>query len=111
MRQIEKDIIRAVKLRKNLTKGNSSVSCTGKGVEVRLHGHLIFSQSFKTGKATASSCGWQTNTTKSRLNALLGTFCDVGIQQKDFVWSVLEWTKDGWERTGLFTDGMSFEVN
>jgi hypothetical protein len=35
--------------------------------------------------------GWQSNTTKSRLNALINEFCNAftdGVFQKDFVWYV-----------------------
>ena len=35
--------------------------------------------------------GWQSNTTKSRLNALINEFCDAvtdGIFQKDYLWFI-----------------------
>ena len=50
--------------------------------------------------------GWQSNTTKSRLNAIINEFCDAftdGVFQKDFQWFVRDnnVTKD-------FTNGYIF---
>ena len=57
--------------------------------EVRLHGHLIAWYDHSNGKLALSSCGWETVTTKSRLNALLyETFTGHKIIQKDFAWYV-----------------------
>ena len=43
----------------------------------------------KFGDLWLSSCGWETNTTKSRLNAILDTFLHgASIFQKDFQWYV-----------------------
>lgn len=47
-----------------------------------LHGNTIAILYHPTNKLMISSCGWQTNTTKERLNALKG----VRIHQKNFVW-------------------------
>jgi hypothetical protein len=111
MSKIEEEIIRAVKYRNNFTKGNSSVCCTEWSIKVRLHGNLIFKQDLKTGTAEISSCGWESNTTKSRLNALLGTFCDLGVRQKNYVWELIKWTKDGWIFDQKFEDGLVVEIN
>ena len=34
------------------------------------------------------SCGWYTNTTKSRLNAILSSLCGVTIAQKKGIWYI-----------------------
>ena len=53
--------------------------------EVRLHGHLIAWYRHDDNTVGISSCGYETNTTKSRLNAILSTFYSgVGIFQKNW---------------------------
>jgi hypothetical protein len=51
-----------------------------------LHGNciatLIFDATNKRNMLTINNCGWQSNTTKERLNALTG----VRIVQKNFTW-------------------------
>ena len=57
--------------------------------EVRLHGNLIAWYDHNKQSLGISSCGYETNTTKSRLNALLyETFTGNKIVQKDFTWYV-----------------------
>ena len=57
-----------------------------KTIEVRLHNNLI--ASINNNQITISSCGWNTSTTKSRLNALLREFANTSIYQKNRVWYV-----------------------
>jgi len=49
-----------------------------------LHGNMIAEKhtNKRVSKLRISTCGWNTNTTKERLNALEG----VSITQKNFVW-------------------------
>ena len=57
--------------------------------EVRLHGNLIAWYDHTKQSLGISSCGYETNTTKSRLNALLyETFTGNKVVQKDFTWYV-----------------------
>ena len=91
MRKIETQMNQAVANNKSWQSGNTSVSFneeTGESI-VRLHGNKIavigddFLQIFDG--------GWQTNTTKSRLNALIERFCNAvtdGVFQKDFQWYI-----------------------
>ena len=55
---------------------------------VYLHGNLI--ATVTDNDMTIYDGGWQTNTTKSRLNALCDEFCvsGEGVFQKDFTWYV-----------------------
>ena len=55
---------------------------------VYLHGNLI--ATVTDNDMTIYDGGWQSNTTKSRLNALCDYFCIAGegVFQKDFVWYV-----------------------
>ena len=57
--------------------------------EVRLHGNLIAWYDHTKQSLGISSCGWETVTTKSRLNAILSTFYrGVGIFQKNYQWFI-----------------------
>ena len=74
----------------NWQSGNTSVHFNEEsGVSVvRLHGNKIAEVS--DNDMTIFDGGWQSNTTKSRLNALCEEFCIAGegVFQKDFVWYV-----------------------
>ncbi len=90
MRKIEQEMNAAISNNLNWQKDNTSVTYDPETNEsiVRLHGNTIaivgddFVQIFDG--------GWQTNTTKSRLNALCDEFCIAGegVFQKDFKWYV-----------------------
>ncbi len=92
MRKIESQMCHAVRQRYEFAKDNTAVSIDRSGerpvAEVRLHGNLI--ARIGDGFMQLSSAGWETVTTKSRLNALLreGVWGGTGhgIFQKDFYW-------------------------
>jgi len=91
MRQIEKQMNFAVSNKGNWSGSNTSVSYhpTEHLSEVRLHGHLIAWYDHSKNTLGISSCGWTTNTTKSRLNALLyELFYGVSVFQKNWEWFV-----------------------
>ena len=81
---------RAIQKNINWQSGNTSVHFNEEsGVSVvRLHGNKIAEVS--DNDMTIFDGGWQSNTTKSRLNALCEEFCIAGegVFQKDFVWYV-----------------------
>ena len=90
MRKIESQMCAAVQSNKDWKNGNTSVHFdpeTGVSV-VRLHGNKIAEVS--DNDMTIFDGGWQSVTTKSRLNALCDYFCidGEGIFQKDFKWFV-----------------------
>ena len=90
MRKIESQMCAAVQKNIDWQSGNTSVHFdpeTGVSV-VRLHGNKIAEVSDTD--MTIFDGGWQTVTTKSRLNALCDYFCisGEGIFQKDFKWFV-----------------------
>ena len=95
MRQIERQMNFALSNKGNFSSSNTSVSYhpSENLSEVRLHGHLIAWFDHTKQTLAISSCGWQTNTTKSRLNALLYEF-NTGIRvfQKNFDWFVTDFT-------------------
>ena len=90
MRKIESQMCAAVQGNKDWQSGNTSVHFDAEsGVSVvRLHGNKI--AEIDDTSMTIFDGGWQTTTTKSRLNALCQEFCIAGegVFQKDFKWFV-----------------------
>ena len=92
MRKIEQEMNRAIRYRRNFSKANTSVRCfktngVTTDVDVFLHGNHIASLDTATNQLTIKDGGWQSVTTKSRLNAILDEFVpSMGIFQKDWVW-------------------------
>ena len=79
MRKIEQEMNAAIRYRRNFSKANTSVRCfktngVTTDVDVFLHGNHIASLDTATHKLTIKDGGWQSVTTKSRLNALLDEF-------------------------------------
>ena len=90
MRKIEQQMNDAVANNKNWQSANTSVHFNEEnGVSiVRLHGNKIAEVSDTD--MTIFDGGYQSTTTKSRLNALCTEFCidGEGVFQKDFAWYV-----------------------
>lgn len=90
MRKIEQQMCAAVQSNSDWQSANTSVHFDPEsGVSVvRLHGNKIAEVDDTT--MTIFDGGWQTTTTKSRLNALCQEFCidGEGVFQKDFKWFV-----------------------
>ena len=87
MRKIEMMMNSAIRYRKNFSSGNTTVRAFRESVDVYLHGNHIASLDTATHELTLKDGGWQSNTTKSRLNALLDEFVpSMGIFQKDWTW-------------------------
>ena len=84
MRQIERQMNEAILNGKDFRKDNTEVINIRGNAFVYLHGNHI-----ATVGDTLDICdaGWQTVTTKSRLNALLNEFADgCYVFQKNFAW-------------------------
>ena len=93
MRKIEMEMNSAIRYRRNFSKANTSVRCFKNrngittDVDVFLHGNHIASLDTASNQLTIKDGGWQSVTTKSRLNALLDEFApSMGIFQKDWIW-------------------------
>ena len=93
MRKIESQMNAALANSKNWQSGNTSVSFNEENNTsvVRLHGNKIA----VLGEDFLEICdgGWQTTTTKSRLNAIINEFCNGvtdGVFQKDFQWYITD---------------------
>ena len=94
-RIIEQNMIRAINYECDWRKDNTSVEVIHHGIrgthsyqkeiQVKLHGHTI-ARIFPGDRMILSSCGWETKTTKSRLNTILHHYNKPGIYQERFVW-------------------------
>ena len=81
MRKITEESINAFLNRTNFSKANMEVIHEDEETRLKLHGNTIaildeFNELFIT------NCGWESHTTKERLNALP----NVSIRQKNFEW-------------------------
>ena len=88
MRKIETEMNAAIASGTNWSKANTSVTFEGEVAEVRLHGNLI--AKIGEGFIELFDGGWQTTTTKSRLNAILSENGLPGerVFAKQFEWFV-----------------------
>ena len=102
MRKIERQMNSALHAKKNWAGSNTTVTyndltnCSS----VLLHGHQIATLDHHSNALKLSSCGYQTNTTKSRLNALLSEFkygCRVFQKQWDWYLQNVNQTVDFWD--------------
>ena len=110
MRKIEREMQSAITGLSNgqtWRKSNTEVAKNSEGdTSIYLHGNRIaFVSSF--GDITLSSCGWDTVTTKSRLNAILDTFLHgFHVWQKDFTWYIGNTGNCGaYKNADVFFDG------
>jgi len=106
MRKIEKQMNDAIANNKDWQSANTSVHYNEEnGVSVvRLHGNKI--AEVGDNYLQIFDGGWQSVTTKSRLNALINRFCDSltdGVFQKDYQWFINDnkVTRD-WEQGYIF---------
>ena len=73
------------------SSGNTTVVQHRNEMEVFLHGNHIATLCKISMDLRIFDGGWQSNTTKSRLNALLEEFADsYKVIQKDFTWYVVD---------------------
>ena len=91
MRKIETQMCSAVQNSQNWSNANTSVSFNEEDNVsiVRLHGNKI--ATVGDDYVEIFDGGYQSNTTKSRLNAIINEFCEPttdGIFQKDYTWYV-----------------------
>ena len=104
MRKIERAMNFAISNKGNWSSSNTQVTFNDSTncSSVFLHGHNIATVDHSTNAVKVSSCGWQTVTTKSRLNAILSEVkygCSVFQKQWNWYVSFRGQTQD-------FMDGM-----
>jgi hypothetical protein len=71
MRVIEKKMVKAVTNKGKMSTTNTKVETLNEVTKVTLHGNMIAEIDWSEKLMFLSNCGWQTPTTKSRLNAIL----------------------------------------
>ncbi len=81
MRKITQESVNAFYNRAKFNKGNMTVTESFGVIYLRLHGNII-AELYNTGVVKICDGGWQSNTTKERLNGLHG----VSVVQKNFQW-------------------------
>ena len=93
MRKIEQSMLFAINNKGNWRSSNTEVVRTfNSHSNVYLHGNHIATVK-DNGDVSISNAGWRTNTTKSRLNAIINEFLDGtknGVYQKDHCWYVID---------------------
>ena len=108
MRKIEEQMNMAIRSRKNWSGSNTTVTCFKENVvttevNVMLHGNCIAWFDTASNDFNISSAGWETVTTKSRLNAILEEFApERRVFQKNWQWFV----SDFLGMAEPFVDGM-----
>ena len=104
MRKIETQMNNAIKSQKNWAGSNTTVITEDDISTVMLHGNHIATYNHDTKELTLFDGGWQSNTTKSRLNALCNEFAiGFGVFQKNFNWFISDFSDDKKD----FTDGIT----
>ena len=88
MRKIERQMNQAIRSGNNFSSSNTTVKhCWDNEADVYLHGNHI--ATVKSNSIIIKDGGWQSNTTKSRLNALLDEFSyGMRVFQKNYEWFV-----------------------
>ena len=87
MRKIEAKMNKAMRHFLPFSSGNTTVVQNDRDMDVFLHGNHIATLCKISMDLRIFDGGWQSNTTKSRLNALLDEFGGGDrVIQKDFVW-------------------------
>ena len=87
MRKIEQQMNSAIRYRRNWAGSNTMVRVSREVIEVFLHGNHIASVDTATNQLQIFDGGWQSVTTKSRLNALLDEFADgARVIQRNYTW-------------------------
>ena len=91
MRKLEQQMNSAIRGQRNWAGSNTTVFTSDNGLEstVYLHGNHIATFFHDTRELQIFDGGWQSVTTKSRLNALLSEFKPAfGVFQKNWTWYV-----------------------
>ena len=107
MRKIEQQMNRAIRFGQNFTSANTTVTHTATGAQVYLHGNHIATVK-QNSDVILFDGGWQSNTTKSRLNAICYEFCTgFRVLQKNWEWFVSDFGGNRKE----FADGITVNYN
>jgi len=93
--KITMDSVHAFVAGRPFRRENMEVTVNNGNATLRLHGNIIALRDFEDGKVYIRNCGWETNTTKMRLNYLLYAYnSTLKITQKNWIWYL---GKDQWD--------------
>ena len=93
MRKIETQMNNAIKSQKNWAGSNTTVITEDNESRVMLHGNHIATYNHTLKELELFDGGWQSNTTKSRLNALCAEFAmGFNVFQKNFNWFISDFS-------------------
>ena len=93
MRKIEKQMNTAIWSKTNWAGSNTTVITEDDISTVMLHGNHIATYYHNTKELALFDGGWQSNTTKSRLNALCREFAmGFGVFQKNWEWFISDFS-------------------
>ena len=119
MRKLETNMNNAIRAKKNFSSSNTTVKTTSffdndvycEESEVFLHGNHIATYNHVTKELSLFDGGWQSNTTKSRLNALCYEFATgFGVFQKNWDWFVSDFDNknviDFFNGVTVYSDGV-----
>ena len=110
MRKIETEMNNAVR-NKIAWSNNNTLTTFDNTIEncfVYLHGNHIATYNYEDKELTLFDGGWQSNTTKSRLNALCNEFATgFSVFQKNWDWFISDYQKTVVD----FTDGITVNYN
>lgn len=84
MRKITEQALNAFVEGRNFKKANMEVAVVGDNVYMYLHQNCIAKRDGET--VQISNAGWESPTTKERLNALTDYYGEFKIYQKNYVW-------------------------
>ena len=108
MRKIETQMNNAIKSQTNWAGSNTTVITEDNISTVMLHGNHIATYYHDKKELSLFDGGWQSNTTKSRLNALCYEFATgFGVFQKNWEWFVSDFSNNKKE----FADGITVNFN
>ena len=108
MRQIEKNMNSAIWSKKNWAGSNTTVITEDNISTVMLHGNHIATYYHDTKELALFDGGWQSNTTKSRLNALCQEFATgYKVFQKNWDWFVADFHGNAKD----FADGFELAIS
>ena len=109
MRKIETQMNTAIRNKKNWAGSNTTVFADDNIAKVYLHGNHIATYNYANKELSLFDGGWQSNTTKSRLNALCDELATgFSVFQKNWEWFVSDFqgkTKKD------FVDGITVNYN
>ena len=119
MRKLEERMNTAIRKRQNFSNSNTTVKTCSffdndvycEESEVFLHGNHIATYNHVTKELALFDGGWQSNTTKSRLNALCYEFATgFGVFQKNWDWFVSDFDNknviDFFNGVTVYSDGV-----